>query len=169
MVYGELQKTYFFSLASTMFNSLLQGTFQLLGGRGILRHCSRELRACRAAKPGFFVVLQPKLVSIPLIYTHVEFGVEKSGCVCASVSVHKDSWRRWWKRVSHMWTTLTFYWAGTLRVWGTGAGCQQACSCGSRFLPLLLPHFSLFILRLSWYWACSWYLLSIHGVLSTKY
>ena len=57
-----------FSLASTMFNFLLQGTFQLLEGRGIVRQCSRELRACRAAKPGFFVVLQPKLVSVPWIY-----------------------------------------------------------------------------------------------------
>ena len=84
----------FFRLTSTIFNFSLQGTFQLLGGRDILRQCSRDLRACRAAKPGFSVVFQLKLVSIPLTYRHVEFGMEKSGCVCASVSVHKDSQRR---------------------------------------------------------------------------
>ena len=143
---SRTMEIWFFSLASTMFNFLLQGTFQLLEGRGVVRQCSRELRACRAAKPGFFVVLQPKLVSFLLVYRHVEFGMEKSRCVCASVSVHKDSWRRWWKCVSHMWTMLTFYWAGALRGQETGAGCQQACSCESRFLPLLLQSFSLFIL-----------------------
>ena len=46
------------------------------------------------------------------------------------------------------------------------ARCQQASSYGSRFLTLLLPPFSLFILRLSWYWAWLWYLLSIHITLS---
>lgn len=51
-----------------MFNFLLQGTFQLLEGRVVVRQCSRELRACRAAKPGFFVVLLPKPVSILWIY-----------------------------------------------------------------------------------------------------
>ena len=84
----------FFSLTSTIFNFSLQGTFQLLGGRDVLRQCSRDLRACRAAKPGFSVVFQLKLIPIPLTYRHVEFGMEKSGCVCARVSVHKDSQRR---------------------------------------------------------------------------
>ena len=37
----------------------------------------------------------------------------------------------------------------TLRGQGTGAGCQQANSYGSRCVPLLLPPFSLFILRLT--------------------
>ena len=88
MVDGEPWKLGFFSLTSTIFNFSLQGTFRLLGGRDILRQCSQELRACRAAKPGFFVAFQLKLVSIPLTYRHVEFGMEKSGCVCTSVSVH---------------------------------------------------------------------------------
>ena len=50
-----------------------------------MRQCSQELRACRAAKPDFFVVFQLKLVSFLLIYRHVEFGMERGGCLCQGI------------------------------------------------------------------------------------
>ena len=51
-----------------------------------MRQCSQELRACRAAKPDFFMAFQMKLVSFLLIYRHVEFGMERSGCLCQGIS-----------------------------------------------------------------------------------
>ena len=131
-----------------MFNFLLQGTFQLLEGRDIVRQCSWVLRACRAAKPGFFVVFQLKLISLLLIYRHVEFGMERSGCLCQGISSERFL-KKAMKACLPYVNQDDFLLGWDIERTGSGVGCQQANSNGSRFLPLLLPPFSLFILRLT--------------------
>ena len=42
-------------------------------------------------QPGFFVILWQRMGSVLFIYRHVQFRVGDSGCVCASVSLYKDS------------------------------------------------------------------------------
>ena len=132
MVDGELWKTWFFSLTSTIFNFSLQGTFQLLEGRDIVRQCSRELRAYRAAKPGFWSW----------------FGMETNWS-WFPFPWPQDMWSLGWKRVDMFVPVSQFIkiqkegnesvspicepgwisiWAGILRIQGTGAGCQQASS-----------------------------------------
>ena len=82
---------FFFSLTSAMFNFWLWGTSQLLAGRDIMTQSLLGPGAWEPPQPGFFVILWQRLGSVLFIYRHVQFRVGDSGCVCASVSVCKDS------------------------------------------------------------------------------